>query len=103
MYQSYPSTGQQAGPLRPPPPAPVRTAIKLKQAGVAVWTVILIGALVLLITGNKAGHATINGHVLTAARASQLKPVLITVAVRRPQCPQWSPRSGVTSAGPVDS
>jgi hypothetical protein len=81
MYQPYPSTGQPAGPLRSPAPAPVRTAIKLMCAGAAVWTVIVIGALVLIITGNKAGHATINGHVLTAAQASHLKPVLITVAV----------------------
>jgi hypothetical protein len=81
MYQPYPSTGQSAGSLRPPPPAPVRTAVKLMYAGAAVWTVILISALILIITGNEAGHATVNGHVLTAAQASQLKPVLITVAV----------------------
>jgi hypothetical protein len=59
----------------------VRTAIKLMHAGAAVWAVILIGALVLMISGNRAGHTTINGHVLTAAQASQLKPLLVTVAV----------------------
>jgi hypothetical protein len=29
MAQSYPSSGQPAEPLRPPTPAPVRTAVKL--------------------------------------------------------------------------
>ena len=81
MYQPYPSADQPAGPLRPAVPAPVRTAVKLMYAGAAVLTVLLIGALVIMITGSKAGHTTINGHVLTAAQASHLKPVLITVAV----------------------
>jgi hypothetical protein len=81
MYQPYPSADQSAGPLRPAVPTPVRTAVRLMHAGAAVWTVILIGALVLIATGNEAGHTTINGHVLTAAQASHLKPLLITLAV----------------------
>jgi hypothetical protein len=32
MYQPYPSSGQPAGPLRPPAPAPVLTAVKLMYA-----------------------------------------------------------------------
>jgi hypothetical protein len=38
MYQPCPSSGQPAGPLRPPAPAPVRTAVKLMYAGAAVNT-----------------------------------------------------------------
>ena len=64
MYQPYPSGGQSAEPERPPAPAPVRTAVKLMYAGAAVWTVVLISALVLIIVGSKAGHATVNGHAL---------------------------------------
>ncbi|HEY6310146.1 MAG TPA: hypothetical protein VIY52_04985 [Streptosporangiaceae bacterium] len=45
MYQPYPSSGQPAGPLRSPAPAPVRTAVKLVYAGAAVSTVPLIIAL----------------------------------------------------------
>ena len=81
MYQSYPSSGQSAGPLRPPAPAPVRTAVKLMYAGAAISTVNLISALVFIIGGNKAGHAAENRRILTAAQASQLDPVLITVAI----------------------
>jgi hypothetical protein len=64
MYQPYPSSGQSAEPERPPAPAPVRTAVKLIYAGAAIWTVVLISALVLIIAGSKAGHATLNGHPL---------------------------------------
>jgi hypothetical protein len=80
MYQPYPSSGQQTEPLRPPAPVPVRTAVKFMYAGAAVWTVILINLLVLIIGDSKAVHAAVNGHVLTAAQASQQKPLLITVA-----------------------
>jgi hypothetical protein len=80
MYQPYPSTGQLPGPLRPPVPAPVRTAVKLMYAGAAIWTALLISALVLIISGDQTGHAMMNGHTLTAAQASQAKPVLVTVA-----------------------
>jgi hypothetical protein len=59
----------------------VLTAVKLMYAGAAVWAVNLISALVFIIGGNKAGHAIVNGHVLTAAQASRLRPLLITVAI----------------------
>jgi len=81
MYQPCPAGDQPAAPLRPPAPAPVRTAVKFMYAGAAVSTVDLIGALVFIISGNKAGHAEVNGHILTGAQASQLNPVLITVAI----------------------
>jgi hypothetical protein len=64
MYQPYPSSGQSAEPQQPPAPAPVRTAVKLMYVGAAVWTVLLISALVLIIVDSKAGHATVNGHTL---------------------------------------
>ena len=81
MYQPYPPGGQPPGPLRPPAPAPVLTAVKLMYAGAAVSTVNLISGLVFIISGNTAGHAEVNGRILTAAQASQLDPVLITVAI----------------------
>jgi hypothetical protein len=81
MYQPYPPGGQPPGPPRPPAPAPVLTAVKLMYAGAAISTVNLISGLVFIIGGNKAGHAEVNGRILTAAQASQLDPVLITVAI----------------------
>ena len=81
MYQPYPSSGQPAGPLRPPAPAPVLTAVKLMYAGAAVSTVTLIIVAGLIIGGNKAGHLRWDGHTLTAAQLSHLKPVIITVTV----------------------
>ena len=81
MYQPYPSSGQPAEPLRPPAPAPVLTAVKLMYAGAAVSTVTLI-IVVALIGGNKAGgHLRWDGHTLTAAQLSHLKPVIIAVTV----------------------
>ena len=81
MYQPYPPGGQPPGPLRRPAPAPVLTAVKLMYAGAAISTVNLISGLVFIIGGTKAGHAEMNGRILTAAQASQLDPVLITVAI----------------------
>ncbi len=83
MYQPYPPSGPPAGPLRPPAPAPapVRTAVKLMHAGAAVSTVYLISALAFIIGDNKAGHVTLNGHRATAAQASHLLPLIITVAI----------------------
>ena len=81
MYQPYPSSGQPAEPLRPPVPAPVLTAVKLMYAGAAASTVTLI-IVVALIAGNKAGtHLRWDGHTLTAAQLSHLKPVIIAVTV----------------------
>ena len=48
MHQPYPSSGQPAGPPRPPAPAPVLTAVKLMYAGAAVSAVELITGLVLI-------------------------------------------------------
>jgi len=81
MYQPYPPGGQPPGPPPPPAPAPVLTAVKLMYAGAAVSTVNLISGLVFIIGGSKAGHAEVNGRILTAAQASRLDPVLITVAI----------------------
>ena len=79
MYQPYPSSGQPAGPLRPPP-APVRTAVKLMYAGAAVSTVPLIIALA-FIGDIKAYHLQWGGHSLTAAQISHWRPLIITVVI----------------------
>ena len=80
MYQPYPSSSQPAEP-RPAAPAPVLAAVKLMYAGAAVSIVTLI-IVVALIGGNKAGgHLRWNGHALTAAQLSHLKPLIITVTV----------------------
>jgi hypothetical protein len=81
MYQPYPSSGQPAVPPRPAAPAPVLTAVKLMYFGAAVNTVTLIIVLA-LIGGNKAdGHLRWNGHSVTAAQLSHLKPVIIMVTI----------------------
>ena len=81
MYQPYPSSGQPADPVRPPAPAPVLAAVKLMYAGAAVSTVTLI-IVVALIGGNKAGgHLRWQGHTLTAAQLSHLKPLIIMVTI----------------------
>ncbi len=80
MYQSYPSSGQPAGPLRLAAPAPVRTAVKLMYAGAAVSTAPLIIALATPIAGDmNAYHLTVLGHHLTAAQISQWRPLIITL------------------------
>jgi hypothetical protein len=75
MYQPYPSSGQPAGPLRPPAPAPVLTAVKLMYAGAAVSTVELIIGLALIIVDTKAAA---RGRFLGHSLAAQ-KPLIITV------------------------
>jgi hypothetical protein len=77
MSQSYPSSGQPAGPLRPPAPVPVRTAVTLMYAGAAVSTVTVIIALA-LIPAIKAGLRTAYPS-LTAAQVSDVN-TLITLA-----------------------
>jgi hypothetical protein len=80
MYQPYPSSGQPAGPLRSPVPAPVRTAVKLMYAGAAVSTVPLIIALAY--SGDiQAYHIAPFGHRLTAAQIIQWRPLIITVVI----------------------
>ena len=77
MSQPDPSSGQPAGPLRPPAPVPVRTAVKLMYAGAAVSTVTLIIALA-LIPAIKAALRTAHPS-LTAAQVSDVN-TLITLA-----------------------
>ena len=76
MYQSYPSTGQ-AGPRRPAPPAPVRTAIRLMYAGAVVSAVeLMIGLALIIIDIQVAARGQFLGHSLTAPQA---RPLVITV------------------------
>jgi hypothetical protein len=75
MYQPCPSSGQPAGPLRPPAPAPVLTAVKLMYAGAAVSAVELIIGLALIIVDIKAAA---RGRFLGHSLAAQ-KPLIITV------------------------
>ena len=74
MYQPYPSSGQPAEPLRPPP-APVLTAVKLMYAGAAVSAAGLIIGLALIIVDIKAAA---RGRFLGHSLAAQ-KPLIITV------------------------
>ena len=80
MYQSYPSSGQPAEPLRPPAPGPVRTAVKLMYAGAAISIVPLIIALA-SIGDTNAYHLRWNGHSLTAAQISTWRPLIISTAI----------------------
>jgi len=73
MYQPYPSSGQPAGPLRPPAPAPVLTAVKVMYAGAAVSAVELIIGLALIIVDIKAAA---RGRFLGQSLAAQ-KPLVI--------------------------
>jgi hypothetical protein len=77
VYQLYPSSGRSAGPLRPPAPALVLTAVKLMYAGAAVSAVELIIGLALIIVDIKAAvRGRFFGHSLTG---SQVRPLIITV------------------------
>jgi hypothetical protein len=76
MYQPYPSSGQPAGPLRSPAPAPVRTAVKLMYAGAAVSAVELIIGLVAIIVDIKAAAS---GRFLGLSVTAAQKPLIITV------------------------
>ena len=80
MYQPYSSSGQPAGPERPPAPAPVRTAVKLMYAGAAVSIVSLIISLA-SIGDIKSYHLRWNDHSLTAVQLSHWRPLIITVAI----------------------
>ncbi len=80
MYQPYPPSGQPAEPLRPPAPAPVRTAVKLMYAGAAVSAVPLIITLAFIGDIN-AYHLRYLGHSLTAAQLSHLRPLIITLVI----------------------
>jgi hypothetical protein len=76
MYQSYPPSGQSAGPLPPPAPSPVRTAIKVMYAGAAISAAQLILGLALIIVDIQvAARGQFLGHYLTEP---QLRPLIIT-------------------------
>ena len=75
MYQPYPPSGQPAGPLRPPAPTPVLTAVKLMYAGAAASAVALIIGLALISVDIKAAA---RGRFLGHSLAAQ-KPLIITV------------------------
>jgi hypothetical protein len=77
MDQPCPPGGQQAGPLRPPAPAPVLTAVRLMYAGAAVSAVALIIGLALIsVDIRAAARGRFLGHSLTAP---QIRPLIITV------------------------
>ena len=77
MYQPCPSSGQPAGPLRPPAPAPVLTAVKLMYGAAAVSAAGLIIGLTLIIVDIKAAaRGQFLGHSLTAP---QIRPLIITL------------------------
>ena len=78
MYQPYSSSGQSAGPLRPPAPAPVLTAVKLMYAGAAISIVTMITELA-LIPAIKAALHTAN-PTLTAPQVRTVN-VLLTVEI----------------------
>jgi hypothetical protein len=79
MSQSYPSSRQQAQPLRPPAPARVLTAVKLMYAGAAVSTVSLIVSLV-SIGGTKAQIRKARPS-LTVTQVNQLNTFIIALAL----------------------
>jgi hypothetical protein len=75
MYQPYPSSGQSAGPLRPPAPEPVRTAVKVMYAGAAISAAQLVAGLALIIVDiQAAARGQFLGRSLT-----QMRPLVITV------------------------
>ena len=71
---------QPAGPLRPPAPAPVLTAVKLMYGGAVGTAVYLIIALV-FIGDIKAYHVAVLGHRLTTAQLSDWRPLIITLVI----------------------
>ena len=80
MYQPHPSSGQPTGPLRPPAPAPVLTAVKLMYTGAVVSAVTLIVWLTIAIGDvQAAARGRWLGHSLTAARLIHLRPLIVMV------------------------
>ena len=80
MYQPGPSSSQPAGPLRPPAPAPVRTAVKFMHAG-AVGTAAYLVIALAFIGDLRAYHLTVLGHHLTTAQLSHQRPLIITLVI----------------------
>jgi hypothetical protein len=75
MYQPCPSSGRPAGPLRPPAPGPVLTAVKLMYAGAAASAVSLIISMISLALAGRSGAA------LRLAGRSQPLPAAIAAGV----------------------
>jgi lysylphosphatidylglycerol synthetase-like protein (DUF2156 family) len=77
MHQPYPSSGQPTGPLPPPAPAPVLTAVKLMYAGAAVSAVeLIIGLALIIVDITAAARGQFLGHSLTAP---QMRPLIIAL------------------------
>jgi hypothetical protein len=77
MYQPYPSSGQPAGPLRAPAPAPVLTAVRLMYAGAAVSAAgLIIGLALIIVDVRAAARGRFLGHSLAAP---PMRPPIITV------------------------
>ena len=72
MFQSYPSTGQPVGLLRPPAPAPVLTAVRFMYGGAAVSAVVFL-VTALPVIGDI--HGRLFGHRLSAT------PLTITLVI----------------------
>ena len=82
MHHSHSFAGQPTNPPRPPAPAPVVTAVKLMYAGAAVSTVTLIISLAIAINDvTAAARGRWLGYSLTAARLSQMKPLIIALVM----------------------
>ncbi|MBV9093111.1 MAG: hypothetical protein JO132_04445 [Streptosporangiaceae bacterium] len=79
MDQPSPPSGQPAAPLRPPAPAPVRTAVTLMYAGAAVSTATVIITLA-LIPAIRAAVRTAHPS-LTAAQLSDVNMLITAAAV----------------------
>ena len=75
MYQPCPSSGRPAGPLRPPAPGPVLTAVKLMYAGAAASAVSLIISIISL------GFIGRSGATLRLAGRSQPLPAAVAAGV----------------------
>jgi uncharacterized membrane protein (UPF0136 family) len=72
MFQSYPSTGQPAGRLRPRAPAPVLTAVRFMYGGAAITAAAFLVTL-LPVIGDI--HGRLFGHRLSAT------PLTITLFI----------------------
>jgi uncharacterized membrane protein (UPF0136 family) len=72
MFQPYPSTGQPAGPLRPPAPAPVLTAVRFMYGGAAITAAVFL-VTALPVIGDI--HGRFFGHRLSAT------PLTITLFI----------------------
>jgi uncharacterized membrane protein (UPF0136 family) len=72
MSQSYPSTGQPVGLLRPPAPAPVLTAVRFMFGGAAITAAVFLDTL-LPVIGDI--HGRFFGHPITAT------PLTITLFI----------------------